>query len=311
MKTNEKILSLIGYGLKPSFVMSLNESQVNQLHVRMVNKKKTLKEAVTKQTTSTTYSDSELQKGVPGGSIVKKNPDGTATITKEGEMTEKAVSQKQQEFFGVVRAMQKGKLPKKGKAGEAAKDMTKKDVKDFASTKHKGLPKKVETNEGGYMDMVGKAANKNMSNKIADIKPSLKWESILEDEFSQIIENTIFPKMSKKDFIKTIMESPTIAPDRERTKEKEKEKEKTPDKNDPFRPGKRIQPKPAPKAKHKKEMSEAPEVAPAPVKVPEREKEKTPDKNDPFRPGKRIQPKPAPKAKLPDWLTSKSIGLKK
>ena len=318
MKTNEKKLSLIGYGLKPSLVMSLNESQINHLHSRMVKSKKIQKEAVTKQTTSTTYSDSELQKGVPGGSVVKKNPDGTTTITKEGEMTEKAVSQKQQEFFGVVRAMQKGNLPKKGKAGEAAKDMSKKDVKDFASTKHKGLPKKVETKEGGYMDMIGKASNKNMSNKIADIKPSLKWESILENELSQIIENAIFPKMSKKDFIKTLMESPTIAPDRERTKEKEKEKEKTPDKNDPFRPGKRIQPKPAPKAKHKKEMSEAPEVLPAPgrerTKEKERERERiqTPDKNDPFRPGKRIQPKPAPKAgKLPEWLSSASIGLKK
>ena len=212
MKTNEKKLSLIGYGLKPSLVMSLNESQINHLHSRMVKSKKIQKEAVTKQTTSTTYSDSELQKGVPGGSVVKKNPDGTTTITKEGEMTEKAVSQKQQEFFGVVRAMQKGNLPKKGKAGEAAKDMSKKDVKDFASTKHKGLPKKVETKEGGYMDMIGKASNKNMSNKIADIKPSLKWESILENELSQIIENAIFPKMSKKDFIRTIMESPEVLP---------------------------------------------------------------------------------------------------
>jgi hypothetical protein len=312
MKTNEKKLSLIGYGLKPSLVMSLNESQIDQLHLRMVNKKKNVKEQVTQVPGKPSYKIGDKGGTIPNnpsgkGYALKQNPDKTTTAI---PMDEKAVSQKQQEFFGVVRAMQKGKLPKKGKAGEAAKDMTKKDVKDFASTKHKGLPKKVETNEGGYMDMIGKASNKNMSNKIADIQPSLKWESILEDEFSQIIENTIFPKMTKKDFIKTLMESPTIAPDRERTKEKEKEKEKTPDKNDPFRPGKRIQPKPAPKAKHKKEMSEAPEVAPAPVKVPEREKEQTPDKNDPFRPGKRIQPKPAPKAKLPEWMSSESIGLK-
>jgi hypothetical protein len=44
MKTNEKKLSLIGYGLKPSLVMSLNESQINHLHTRMVNQKKTVKE---------------------------------------------------------------------------------------------------------------------------------------------------------------------------------------------------------------------------------------------------------------------------
>ena len=53
-------------------------------------------------------------------------------------------SKSQQRFFGVVKAMQKGDIPNKGKAGTAAKKMTKKDVDDFASTKHKGLPNKVK-----------------------------------------------------------------------------------------------------------------------------------------------------------------------
>ena len=214
MKTNEKKLSLIGYGLKPSLVMSLNESQINHLHIRMVNQKKTVKEQVTQIPSKPSYKIGDKGGSLPNnptgkGYTVKQNPDNTTTAI---PMEEKALSKKQQEFFGVVRSMQKGKIPKKGKAGEAAKEMSKKDVKDFASTKHKGLPKKVETKEGGYMDMIGKAANKNMGNKIADIKPSLKWESILEDEFSQIIENSIFPKMTKKDFIRTIMESPEVLP---------------------------------------------------------------------------------------------------
>ena len=55
-----------------------------------------------------------------------------------------SVSKQQQKFFGVVKAMQKGDLPKKGSAGKAAKSMSKDDVDDFASTKHKGLPKKVK-----------------------------------------------------------------------------------------------------------------------------------------------------------------------
>ena len=46
--------------------------------------------------------------------------------------------------MGIVHAMQKGQLPKKGKAGQIAKKMKKKDAEDFASTKHKGLPKKVK-----------------------------------------------------------------------------------------------------------------------------------------------------------------------
>ena len=57
-------------------------------------------------------------------------------------LTEKAVSKQQQKFFGVVRSMQKGDTPKSGEAGKVAKDMKVSDVKDFAGTKHKGLPKK-------------------------------------------------------------------------------------------------------------------------------------------------------------------------
>ena len=55
-----------------------------------------------------------------------------------------AQSKSQQRFFGVVKAMQKGDIPKKGKAGKIAKTMSKKDVDDFASTKHKGKPEKVK-----------------------------------------------------------------------------------------------------------------------------------------------------------------------
>ena len=55
-----------------------------------------------------------------------------------------AVSKAQQQFMGIVRAMQKGDITKKGEAGEVADDMSKKDVKKYASTKHKGLPKKVK-----------------------------------------------------------------------------------------------------------------------------------------------------------------------
>ena len=58
-----------------------------------------------------------------------------------------ALSKKQQKFMGIVRSIQKGEQPasKFNKdAQDVAKDMKKKDVKKFASTKHKGLPMKKE-----------------------------------------------------------------------------------------------------------------------------------------------------------------------
>ena len=66
-----------------------------------------------------------------------------------------AKSKQQQKFFGVVKAMQKGDIPKKGAAGKVASDMSKKDVSDFASTKHKGLPKKVNEAKNDFVARFG------------------------------------------------------------------------------------------------------------------------------------------------------------
>ena len=59
-----------------------------------------------------------------------------------------ALSKKQQRFFGIVRAIQKGEqAPTTPETAKAARDMKKGDVKDFASTKHKGLPEKKVSKE--------------------------------------------------------------------------------------------------------------------------------------------------------------------
>ena len=73
-----------------------------------------------------------------------------------------AVSKQQRKFMGLVHAVQQGKVPtsKVSKsARDAAKQMKKSDVEDFADTKEKGLPKKVreslESDEKtGYLTMM-------------------------------------------------------------------------------------------------------------------------------------------------------------
>jgi hypothetical protein len=56
-----------------------------------------------------------------------------------------AKSKRQQRLMGMVRAIQKGKMkaPSK-KLKDIAKSMKKKDTKEYAETKHKGLPEKVK-----------------------------------------------------------------------------------------------------------------------------------------------------------------------
>jgi len=75
------------------------------------------------------------------------------------DIQEKAVSKQQQKFFGLVRAIQKGKASGSPEAEKAARDISKKDVKDFASTKHKGLPKKVQQ-EGKLHKRIKELKNK-------------------------------------------------------------------------------------------------------------------------------------------------------
>ena len=80
-------------------------------------------------------------------------------------MNEKAVSKQQQKFFGIVRGLQTGKIKDASPAAKkAAASMSKKDVKDFAATKHKGLPKKkvdeLDTKTlRRYADRAGKQAD--------------------------------------------------------------------------------------------------------------------------------------------------------
>ena len=73
-----------------------------------------------------------------------------------------AQSKSQQRFFGVVKAMQKGDIPKKGRAGKIAKSMSKDDVDDFASTKHKGKPEKVKR-EQRVRELIKKMVREELS----------------------------------------------------------------------------------------------------------------------------------------------------
>ena len=62
--------------------------------------------------------------------------------TREGVVSEKAVSKAQQRFMGMVHAAQKGKKPASTKVAKVARGMDKKNARDFAATRHQGLPEK-------------------------------------------------------------------------------------------------------------------------------------------------------------------------
>ena len=93
----------------------------------------------------------DKKKETEGQKIIKPMS-GKNTITVNPDIKEEAVSRKQQRFMGMVRAAQKGEGAASPEVAKVAASMKKKDVKDFASTKHKGLPEKKVSKESFEID---------------------------------------------------------------------------------------------------------------------------------------------------------------
>jgi hypothetical protein len=189
---NPKMVRLLHEGFSISTLENLNESQINLLYEKVKKSKKETKEEVKKTVTQFNLGDKadkdkflNAAKNVADKNKVNFDPTTDTASVAESEVTEKALSKKQQQFFGIVRGMQKGDIPKKGKAGKTAKDMDPEDVKDFASTKHKNLPTK-------------KTDKKETKE---DSKKSVKK---LEENILRLLENDLPPHTTKGELLKTI-----------------------------------------------------------------------------------------------------------
>ena len=117
-----------------------------------------------------------------------------------------AVSKKQQKFFGIVRAIQKGEMaPTTPETAKAAEDMKKGDVKKFASTKHKGLPEKKKIEEDRQIKKI-----------IKQLRKSVKAHDKQADTLEKKIEEQItFPQMQQR-----------VRDAKERRREQQKKSEK-------------------------------------------------------------------------------------
>jgi hypothetical protein len=76
--------------------------------------------------------------------VTKSDQMKTPAMSKADRLDEKAVSKAQHRFFGLVRGIQKGEAKGSPEAEKAAKSMSVKSVRDYAKTKEKGLPEKID-----------------------------------------------------------------------------------------------------------------------------------------------------------------------
>jgi len=171
---NPKMATLLHEGFSISTLEKMNTSQINLLYEKVKKSKKETKEA---QMILNPKDPKDMQIAKEKGMMDDK---GNLITKVEGEMSEKAVSKKQQQFFGIVRGMQKGDIPKKGKAGKAAEDISKKEVKKFASTEHKGLPTRKKS--------------KNTKDEKTEVKK-------IEENIMNLVQKYLHPELSKKEVL--------------------------------------------------------------------------------------------------------------
>ena len=123
-----------------------------------------------------------------------------------GLIVEKAMSKAQQRFMGMVYAAKKGEPAASPEVAQSAKEITKKEAKKFASTKHKGLPEKVkEEMDCGSDDKKTKNSEeedpRSMKTKANLIKNKLRAMGLkmsYEPEGEQIDERTRYAKETGK-----------------------------------------------------------------------------------------------------------------
>jgi hypothetical protein len=314
MKADKKIIELLNHGFSNSLLSSLNERQIDSLYQRLDESKKENKEQSTPQNTTATSKTitsyevkpnsktmvNGLEVDTTGGktritplkeiddteeedialAVSEKDPDLGLAMSED--LKEKFESKSQQKYFWYKCG--DGKTKEQKKWCKMAKEFSD-STKNFSKLPEK---KKKETNED-YTDMVANVLQKNMSDKIGKITPSVKFaESSLDKKISTLVEKHLPPKMNKRDLMNIIIEA-----------EKEVEVPVKPDvKPERPRPQTPYQPKhkPAPKAGEREvETPVKPDVK------PERPKPQTP-----YQP----KHKPAPKAEdVPQWLTFGSIGI--
>jgi hypothetical protein len=222
MKANKKTIELLNHGFSNSLLSGLNEKQVDSLYQRLEESKKEMSEQVTKTSTTTTFDpnndaqrksleDMLGKKGIPA--TIDPATKKITVVAEDGEtpeeVSEKFESKKQQKYFWYKCG--DGKTKEQKKWCKMAKEFSD-STKNFSK-----LPeKKKETNED-YTDVVANTFQKNMSDKIGKITPSVKFaESSIENKISTLVEKHLPPKMNKKDLMKMISEaekeSPVIEP---------------------------------------------------------------------------------------------------
>lgn len=290
MVTKKQIQEILKTGFSKTILSKMSESQIKQLHESMVNAigfmgmDKPIGRMMTKGKTETKEQST--------------TPQNTTPITKT--LTSYQIKPNSKTMVNGVEVDTTG--------GKTTITPIKETEKTGEMKEGKKNKKKVEKNPWAIctssLDLVGKkkedytkSEKKKFEGCVLDVKKSLEegknpYEVILERKMRDIIEENLRPSMTKKDLIKSILESQT----KEKERTKEKEKTTTPTRRSPFKPAPESEPRPKGAGTKEKERTK------------EKEKTTTPTRRSPFKPAPESEPRP--KGKLPQYLSFDNMNIK-
>lgn len=320
MKLNRKVVDLINEGFKSKELLGFNETQINQLHERMVGKKEN-KEGVTtqiQQTKVTTATpDTAKKEAIPvkdgyasidpktGGLVVKMPLNQGKKEKKEKVIKEKEVEEIDVNITDDPDATADGMGIFEKELEESQNKINPwaictKQLGDKFGTTERHLWTAKQKNK--YESCVKQIKKEN--------KGKIEENLFIEQKILNLVQKYVEPKMTKKDLISLVERKQSNSP---ATKPKEaptKPDKTTSPKEKPFDPYKpKPTPNPNPKASGETKESNAP--ATKPKEAPTKPGTKTPPKEKPFDPFKpKPTPNPNPKAKVPNWLSFKKLGIK-
>lgn len=168
---NKKMISLMKEGFEFQTLKNMSDAHINMLHRKFIKEE----DDTTKQIENLKNLENQALK-------TQEALNGVTGETNEEEINEKSVSKQQQKIMGLALSVKRGDTPRSEvskKVLDMVDSMTEKELKDFASTKHKGLPKKKES-------------KKKESNE------SLKK---VEESIISLLEKNNMKTISKKDFL--------------------------------------------------------------------------------------------------------------
>lgn len=183
---NPKLAKLLHEGFSMSTLENLNNTQLGVLYEKVKKSKTEPKEETTTTIKKYNLGDKtdkdkflDVTKNVTDKNKVNFDPTTDTATVGEGEMTEKAVSKKQQKAMAIALKAKQGEFPK-SKLKKSSKEMFKmseKDLEDFAKTKTSKLPNEVKEGD--------------------DVKK-------LEESILKLIENHLPPHTTKGELLKVI-----------------------------------------------------------------------------------------------------------